>query len=244
MLIMTLAHARTYGDGSLIAHLLKRWAVYLINNTLYPTVDQGSADFDSAADNTNLALKGIIGVRAMAEMSSAMREAEDVEFFNMQATKLIGQWTSFALSPEEDHILLDYGDDSSWALVYNLYADRLLGLNLVDSSIYEKQTSYYNTLFSSTYGLGIDSDHLNTGNSAWLLFAAATATDSVLRDSLVSMAQNHASFNGTPGVFSTIYDTSQGTALGGTASPGQGAIAMVRAVGSQRAQYNNRCPVE
>ncbi|OCH83716.1 hypothetical protein OBBRIDRAFT_511008 [Obba rivulosa] len=38
------------------------------------------------------------------------------------------------------------------------------------------------------------------------------------------MARSHASFNGTSTVFPTIYDTSQGTTLGGTASPGQGAM--------------------
>lgn len=31
--------------------------------------------------------------------------------------------------------MFDYGDNSSWALVYNLYADRLLQTNLVDETV-------------------------------------------------------------------------------------------------------------
>ncbi|EMD37764.1 hypothetical protein CERSUDRAFT_154621 [Gelatoporia subvermispora B] len=228
MLIMTLAHARTTGDGSLVHQyytLLKRWADYLVNNTLFPSSDQESADFVGAGNNTNLALKGIIGIGAMAEMSKAAGQQEDAELYNQQAHSLIGQWSSMALSSDQQHILLRYGEEDSWTLLYNLYADKLLGLDLVDPSIYDKQTSFYQTsLSASTYGVGIDSDHLSMGNSAWTMFAAATASNSNVRDQLISMVWNRASFNGTPGIFPTSYDVSQGTALAGIASPGQGAM--------------------
>ncbi|EMD35396.1 hypothetical protein CERSUDRAFT_66560 [Gelatoporia subvermispora B] len=227
MLIMTLASARASGDGSLVSQyysLLRQWASYLVENTLHPGPDQDSADFEGAEDNTNLALKGIIGVRAMAEMSAAVGPQSDAELFNQEATTLIGEWTRLALSFDQQHVVAKYGEESSWTLLYNLYADKLLGFNLVNSSIYDKQTSIYDTLTPSTFGLGIDSDHPTVGNSAWTIFAAATATNTTVRDKLISMVRSRASFNGTSGIFPTIYNTSQGAVLGGDASPGQGAM--------------------
>lgn len=40
-----------------------------------------------------------------------------------------------ALSSDQQHILLRYGEEGSWTLLYNLYADKLLGLDLVDPSV-------------------------------------------------------------------------------------------------------------
>ena len=42
-----------------------------------------------------------------------------------------------ALSSDKQQILGRFGDDtgSSWSLAYNLYADRLLGTNLVPDSV-------------------------------------------------------------------------------------------------------------
>ena len=52
------------------------------------------------------------------------------------ADSLIDSWQSLALSADKTHILTLYGDpQSSWSLSYNLYADRLLGTNLVPSSV-------------------------------------------------------------------------------------------------------------
>ncbi|KAI9434455.1 hypothetical protein H4582DRAFT_2080814 [Lactarius indigo] len=72
MLIMTYAHARASGDGSLISRyydLLTSWADYLTDSTLLIR-DQSSADELSINNQTNLAIKGIVAIRAMSEMSS------------------------------------------------------------------------------------------------------------------------------------------------------------------------------
>ena len=45
-------------------------------------------------------------------------------------------WQSLALSADKTHILALYGDpQNSWSLSYNLYADRLLGMNIVPSPV-------------------------------------------------------------------------------------------------------------
>ncbi|OCH91418.1 hypothetical protein OBBRIDRAFT_886945 [Obba rivulosa] len=227
MLIMTLAHARISGDGSLISQhygLLKSWANYLINNILFPTSAQQSADLENIVNSTNLSVKGIIGIRAMAEMSEAFGQAGDATFYGSQAMALITEWESLALDSDRQHLLLDYADDTSWGLMYNLYADRLLGFNLVNSSIYAAQTTFYEALPVSRFGLEINSARTSSGESAWLLFTAATASVSNWTKSMISMAWSRASFNQTPEVWSTDYDIFEGTITGGSASPGQGAM--------------------
>lgn len=44
-----------------------------------------SADFVGAGNNTNLALKGIIGIGAMAEMSKAAGQQDDAKLYNVCA---------------------------------------------------------------------------------------------------------------------------------------------------------------
>lgn len=51
------------------------------------------------------------------------------------ATALAASWQSLALSADGGHLLGVYGDDSSWALLYNVYADRLLGTGIVSPDV-------------------------------------------------------------------------------------------------------------
>lgn len=69
----------------------------------------------------------------------------------------------------------------SWGLSYNLYADRLLGLDLFPQSVYDMQNTWYPTVlgklycsttashlseFTETYGVPLDTRHTytKTGN--------------------------------------------------------------------------------
>ncbi|KAF8885598.1 hypothetical protein BD779DRAFT_1673561 [Infundibulicybe gibba] len=75
MIIMALAHAQSSGDGTLLSRyysLLKNWANYLAVNSLNQTMFISS----DGQNNPNLAIKGIIGIRAMGEISQILN------FFN------------------------------------------------------------------------------------------------------------------------------------------------------------------
>ena len=54
------------------------------------------------------------------------------------ASALIGSWLSLAESSSQQHLLGVYGDQQSWALLYNIYADLLLGTNLIPQTVSEK----------------------------------------------------------------------------------------------------------
>ncbi|KAI0645886.1 hypothetical protein C8Q79DRAFT_911239 [Trametes meyenii] len=214
MLILLYAHARFTGDGSLISqyyNLAKRWADFLVNNTLIPGENQVSADSEivNAANMTNLAIKGIIGG---------------------YAASLAASWLSLALSTNQSHLLGVYGDQGSWALLYNLYADRLLGTNVVSEAVcrvLRSQTSFYKSLLASgihstisyaapAFGLPITSSSGVT-SAAWLLFTAAIVSDDDVRDSLIQSVWNRASFNQTQGALPDAYDVRTGIIPGDSA---------------------------
>ena len=84
----------------------------------------------------------------MAEISRAVRNDSDTQLYEVgrptvwrnvtetdynqgHASTLIAKWQSLVFSSDHSRILGTFGDDDSWSLTYNLYADRLLGTNLV-----------------------------------------------------------------------------------------------------------------
>lgn len=76
MIIMALAYAQRTGDlGYLAAHyaILRTWAGYLIEEALVPQYQLSTDDFaGKLANQTNLALKGIIALEAMAQISKLL----------------------------------------------------------------------------------------------------------------------------------------------------------------------------
>lgn len=83
-------------------NLLRSWAVYLTDNTLTPinqyrftTVTvltfqiglndsfRATADGQDSANMTNLAIKGLIAIQAMSEISDAVGESSDADSFGV-----------------------------------------------------------------------------------------------------------------------------------------------------------------
>ncbi|KAH9066268.1 hypothetical protein EDB87DRAFT_1554011 [Lactarius vividus] len=136
MLIMTYAHARASGDVSLISRyydLLNSWAGYLSNSTLL-IHDQYSADGFSTDNQTNLAIKGIIAIKAMSQMCSFVNKTTDFEKYSSTSSRLYAQWKGLALAGDK-HLLAAYGQIGSWTLGYNLFADVWLNTSVVESSV-------------------------------------------------------------------------------------------------------------
>ncbi|KAJ8483511.1 hypothetical protein ONZ51_g4652 [Trametes cubensis] len=236
MLIMLYAHARFSGDGSLLSShydLTKRWANYLVNQVLTSS-NQNDADGQGAANMTNLVIKGIIGVKAMAEISRALGQDLDAQQYDSHAAALVGSWQSLATSSDQQHILGTYGDQSSWALMYNIYADLLLGTNIVSQTLLKSQTAFYNSLFNSgnllSYGIPLDSFFGHQTSAAWQLFTAATVQDSGVQGRLIDGVWARANYNGTSGTFPDAYDASTGATTSGTAGPAVGGLFSILAL--------------
>jgi hypothetical protein len=186
MLIMTLAYAQKTGDTAyLSAHYkyLRQWADYLVKNCLIPANQQSTDDFAGLlANQTNLALKGIIGIQAMSEIAKLTGQTSN---YSSIASDYISKWQDLAIARNATppHTTLSYGDTASHGLLYNLYADALLQTNLVPRSVYEMQSAFYPTV-SDTFGTPLDTRH-DWVKSDWEMFAAAVAGDDT-RNEMVS----------------------------------------------------------
>ncbi|TFK38777.1 hypothetical protein BDQ12DRAFT_683319 [Crucibulum laeve] len=228
MLIMTFAHAQKSGDGSLITryyHLLKQWADFLVTNSLHPN-GYTTADGLNNPDMSNLAIKGIAGIYAMGKIDEALGKSST---YLTKAQEYITSWEGLAFS--SDHITSSYGQSSSWALTYNLYGAKLIGMEISDK-VSSSQSDFYVKQAASapTFGLQYDSNVKNV-KSHWSMFTAGTTTNNAARDLFISMVHDRAFFAKAAGPFPTTYDMTSGADNGGAASPAQGAMFSLLALG-------------
>lgn len=111
--------------------LSKQWTGYLVRESLIPATQLSTDDFAGwLANQTNLALKGIIGIRAMADISAMLGEEDEAKKYQGIAEEYIGKWEAYATSRDGTHLKVAYTWYGSWATTYNLFADSLLCFHL------------------------------------------------------------------------------------------------------------------
>uniref|UniRef100_A0A0W0F8G8 Glutaminase a n=1 Tax=Moniliophthora roreri TaxID=221103 RepID=A0A0W0F8G8_MONRR len=228
MLIMVWTHAKFTGDKSLLSDyydILKAWCDNLIPKVLSPA-GYSTADGQDTTNSTNLAVKGIIGIHAMADISNALGNGDDAQKYLDTATSYARQWKNLAWS--SDHFSASYGVNSTWSLVYNLYADKLLGTGIVDKDMYDALSRYYTYANQSQargkFGLPYDSNAFSIAMSHWTLLTAGALNDTPARDILVQMVHDKASDRATSAIFPSTYNINDGLVVSGGASPAQGAM--------------------
>lgn len=73
------------------------------------------ADFWNS-NQTNLALKGIIGIQAMSEIAGLVGNSDDKKKYSDIATDYIDKWQDLGIADHEDppHTTLSYGRNETW----------------------------------------------------------------------------------------------------------------------------------
>ncbi|KAI1098532.1 DUF1793-domain-containing protein [Jackrogersella minutella] len=111
--------------------LWEKWTGYLVRESLIPAHQLCTDDFAGwLANQTNLALKGIIGIKAMSEIANVVGKEADSVWYSKVADKYIDKWQGFGLSKDKTHAKLAYTWHGSWTTLYNLFADALLCFHL------------------------------------------------------------------------------------------------------------------
>ncbi|KAI2602422.1 DUF1793-domain-containing protein [Hypoxylon sp. NC1633] len=111
--------------------LWKQWTGYLVRESLIPSNQLCTDDFAGwLANQTNLALKGIIGIKAMSEMAKIVGEEAESRWYSDVADEYIDKWQDFGLSRDKTHAKLAYTWYGSWTTLYNIFADALLCFHL------------------------------------------------------------------------------------------------------------------
>ena len=185
MLIMMSAYVRTTGDKDW-AHkhynISRQWADYLVVHGLIPGNALTTTDFlGRIKNNTNLSVKAIIAIGAMAQLADTVGNHNDQTHYRQVAERYAEEWVRMSMDPSGQHIMMSYNDKSnqSWFMVYNLYADVLLQTKLIPDKIYKLQDKLYESV-AKTYGVP-----LLSGNPLvkfdWSSWTAAASTNQTLR---------------------------------------------------------------
>lgn len=107
--------------------LWKQWTGYLIRFSLVPENQLSTDDFAGwLAKQTNLALKGIIGINAMADLADIIGKDVDASYFRNISTTYVEKWEEYGMSRNGMYATLSYDWYGSWTTLYNLFADSLL----------------------------------------------------------------------------------------------------------------------
>ncbi|KAI0386749.1 glutaminase A [Hypomontagnella monticulosa] len=219
MIIMVLAYAQKTGDNDYLTQhypILKQWAGYLVDEALIPADQISTDDFaGSLANQTNLGLKGIIGLRAMSEISERTGNTDDAKTYGDTATSYISQWQGFGLNTAADppHATLSYGDGDSHGLLYNLYANSLLGFgDFVPKSVYDMQSDFYPTV-ALAYGVPLDTRHTYT-KTDWMLWCASIANTET-RDLIIRLVAGWIDSTPTNKPLTDLYEADTGDYPGG-----------------------------
>ncbi|KAK3326291.1 hypothetical protein B0H66DRAFT_154497 [Apodospora peruviana] len=215
--------------------LWDQWTGYLVRESLIPANQLSTDDFAGwLANHTNLALKGIIGIKAMSEIADIVGKDDASKEYSDIADEYISKWQGFAISRDETHAKLAYTWYGSWTTIYNLYADSLLCFHIpsdsknarsagrlgdqkpigggddsekgifVPSKIYQMQSDWYHAVLQN-YGLPLDSRHLYT-KSDWEFFAAAVASKKT-RTEMLTVIAKWVNETSTDRPLTDLYDT-------------------------------------
>ncbi|KAF1846969.1 glutaminase GtaA [Cucurbitaria berberidis CBS 394.84] len=212
-MVMVLSYVQRSGNTDYIKDhysILKQWAEYLVQDSLLPAEQLSTDDFAGHLVNqTNLALKGIIGIEAMSQMSKIIGETADADNYTTIAHDYITKWEALGINKGADpqHSVLTYNNDSTHGLLYNLYNDRLLDLKLVSQEVYDIQSNFYPTI-KQNYGVPLDTRNGYT-KADWEIFSAAVASIET-RDMFISSLAKWVNETPTSKPFTDLYKTDDG----------------------------------
>lgn len=135
--------AKKWLDGSY--DLWKQWTGYLVDDALEPHNQLCTDDFAGWLPlQTNLALKGIVGIKAFSELADLLDHSSDAKHYRNISETYIKKWEEYGISRDGSHAKLAYDWYGSWTTLYSLYADAVLCFHpsLTNSSSTES-TSHY-----------------------------------------------------------------------------------------------------
>jgi hypothetical protein len=207
--------------------ILKQWADYLVANLPDPGYQNQTDDFaGSIAHSVNLALKGIIGVAAMAKIAQVAGNTSDASSYKASAAQFIAYWTAHAQDPSAAHLDLTYnrdgGGDGTWGTTYNGFADNLLGTGLVAAATRAEQAAWYASQLNE-FGLPLQVPH-SYAKSDWQLFTAAWLTGYPVSQRLIDAVYAYANTTPSRVPFSDLYSTISGDQVSFEARPVQGGM--------------------
>jgi hypothetical protein len=156
--------------------LLTSWARYLDNGQLpFPPEQICTDDFTGPlANNSNLALKGIVALHAFGEICNLVKES-NCDQYKVHAANHAKTWQQYAFEANPlPHYKIAYGKANSWSLKYNLVWQKILKLDgPFPAEVAANEVKTYLT-HNNKYGVPLDLRHTYV-KLDWLAWAATLA---------------------------------------------------------------------
>ncbi|KAI4656365.1 uncharacterized protein J4E79_007918 [Alternaria viburni] len=189
MVILAASYYLATNDTAfLVSHydILKRWSEYLVENCPYPEHQTTTGKYKAArqhqehdfnepiANNTNLAIKGIVALNCMGVIAQANGDrGYGAGRWIRNAYFYYTLWSESAFNPSTNHTLLAYNLPDSYSILYNIFPALLFNLRAIPKSLFTMQSDFYPTV-AQKYGVPLDNRRLWT-KSDWEMWAAATS---------------------------------------------------------------------
>lgn len=192
VLILTAAIAEIEGNADYAAQhweTLTIWTEYLKEYGLDPENQLCTDDFAGhLAHNTNLSIKAIMGIASYGKLAGMLGKTDVAEEYIQIAKEMATQWETMA--DDGDHYRLTFDRPGTWSQKYNIVWDKLLGFNIFEPKIIEKEIALYKTL-QNEYGLPLDNRATYT-KTDWIMWTATLSGNSDDFDALIDPVYKYA----------------------------------------------------
>ncbi|KAJ3568312.1 hypothetical protein NP233_g5795 [Leucocoprinus birnbaumii] len=191
---------------------LQRWADFLVFNLPDVPVDSMTIDGGVGFRNSNLALKGIMGIYSMARITEVLNSSNTSYIDN--ALRLSKAWTERVVS--DTHIQSTFDLADSWGLIYDVYFDIWLNFGITLS----RQAEFYREQQGAQATLGIQNLQSNIVFPHWNLLTAATIPTNMsdVRNRLISSVHQRMIDDSKLFPLPMKYDSLTGDAIAGNSS--------------------------
>lgn len=160
----------------------------------------------------------------MSEIATRAGHRGDSTKYANYAKEYLAFWTEHGVNKADGHSMLQYDNAASYGLLYNIYPDKVLGLDFIPQDIYDMQSDFY-LKNQKKYGVILDTRNVWT-KTDWEMFAAAVAKPDTKRMFISKIARW---INETPTwrALTDLYDVNTGgypSGLQFTARPVMGGL--------------------